>query len=174
MSQPVDLIGLLVVSLAVSCAVVFLLGRLRLPPVVGYLCSGIVLGPTLGLISQSRAVSTLAEIGVLLLMFTIGLEFDTRYFLRIKRVALGGGLLQIVLTILAAVGAGLLLGWPLRTSLFLGCIVALSSTAVVTIRTTWRWPATTTTSTRARISPASIPKPGNTSTIRSATSTRRR
>src|SRR5438876_1489086 len=131
MSQPVDLLGLLVVLLAVACAVLFVLNRLRLPPVVGYLCSGIVLGPLLGLISKSDAVGTLAEIGVLLLMFTLGLEFDTRYFLRIRRVAIGGGGLQILLTIVAAVGAGLLLGWSPRTSIFLGCIVALSSTAVV-------------------------------------------
>lgn len=132
MQQPVDLIGPLVVLLAVACAVLFVLTRLRLPPVVGYLCSGVLLGPhVLGLIRGSDAVSTLAEIGVLLLMFTLGLEFDTRYFLRIKRVALGGGALQILLTILVAVAAGLLLGWPARTSVFLGCIVALSSTAIV-------------------------------------------
>ncbi len=131
MTQTVDLIGLLVVLLAVACAVVFLLGRLRLPPVVGYICSGIVLGPVLGLLSKSGAVSTLAEIGVLLLMFTIGLEFDTQYFLRIRTVALGGGSLQILLTILAAAVAGPFLGWPPRMSVFLGCIVALSSTAVV-------------------------------------------
>jgi len=131
MNQSVDLIGLLVVVLAVACAVVFLLGRLRLPPVVGYLCSGVLLGPLLGLIKHGDAVSTLAEIGVLLLMFTIGLEFDTRYFLRIRKVAMGGGSLQIILTILAALGAGLLFGWPPRMALFVGCMVALSSTAVV-------------------------------------------
>jgi CPA2 family monovalent cation:H+ antiporter-2 len=130
-AQTVDLIGLLVVLLAVACAVLFVLNRLRLPPVVGYLCSGVLLGPLLGLIESTDAVSSLAEIGVLLLMFTLGLEFDTRYFLRIRRVALGGGSLQILLTILAAVAAGLLLGWPGRMSVFLGCIVALSSTAVV-------------------------------------------
>jgi K+:H+ antiporter len=131
MGHSVDLIGLLVVLLAVACAVVFVLSRLRLPPVVGYLCSGIVLGPLLGLISRSEAVSTLAEIGVLLLMFTLGLEFDTRYFLRIRRVALGGGTLQILLTILAALAAGFFLGWSPRTSVVIGCVVALSSTAVV-------------------------------------------
>jgi len=130
--QPVDLIGPLVVLLAVACAVLLVLTRLRLPPVIGYLCSGVLLGPhVLALIPRSDAVSTLAEIGVLLLMFTLGLEFDTRYFLRIKRVALGGGTLQILLTILVAVGVGMLLGWPVRTSAFFGCIMALSSTAVV-------------------------------------------
>ncbi len=132
MSHSVDLIGQLVLLLVIACAVLFVVTRLRLPPVVGYLCSGVLLGPhVLGLVGTSEAVSTLAEIGVLLLMFTLGLEFDTRYFLRIKRVALGGGSLQILLTVLFAVGAGLLLRWPLRTSVFFGCIVALSSTAVV-------------------------------------------
>ncbi len=132
MGQPVDLIGKLVVLLAIACAVLFLLTRLRLPPVVGYLCSGVLLGPhVLGLISKSDAVSTLAEIGVLLLMFTLGLEFDTSHFLRYKRVVLGGGSLQILLTVVCAAVAGPFLGWTTRTSIFMGCIVALSSTAVV-------------------------------------------
>ena len=128
----VDLIGLLVILLAVACGVLFLVTRLRLPPVVGYLFSGVLLGPhVLGHLSESDAISSLAEIGVLLLMFTIGLEFDTRYFLRIKKIALGGGLLQVVLTIIASLAAGRLLGWSMRTSIFFGCIVALSSTAIV-------------------------------------------
>ena len=106
--------------------------KLRLPPVIGYLLSGVVLGPhVLGSLRQSDAVSTIAEIGIVLLMFTLGLEFDARYFLRIRRVALGSGLAQILLTILAALLAGRLFGWSIRTSLFLGCIVALSSTAIV-------------------------------------------
>ncbi|MFQ5809373.1 MAG: cation:proton antiporter, partial [Armatimonadota bacterium] len=132
MHPQVDLIGPLVYLLAVACVVLFVLTKLRLPPVVGYLLSGVLLGPhVLGSLRQSDTVSTLAEIGVVLLMFTLGLEFDTRYFLRIRRVALGGGLAQIFLTILAALLAGLLLGWSIRTALFLGCIVALSSTTVV-------------------------------------------
>jgi CPA2 family monovalent cation:H+ antiporter-2 len=127
-----DLIAKLVVLLAIACSVLFLLTRLRLPPVVGYLVSGILLGPHgLRLISGSDAVATLAEIGVLLLMFTLGLEFDTRTFLRYRRVMLGGGALQIVLTVLTAMAAGPLLGWPPRTAVILGCVVALSSTAVV-------------------------------------------
>jgi CPA2 family monovalent cation:H+ antiporter-2 len=132
-NESVDLIGLLVFLLVVACVVLFVLSRLRLPPVIGYLLSGILLGPhVLGSLSGSDAtISSLAEIGVLLLMFTLGLEFDTRYFLRIRRVALGGGLLQILLTLLAAVLAGLALGWPPRSSILLGCVVALSSTAVV-------------------------------------------
>jgi CPA2 family monovalent cation:H+ antiporter-2 len=127
-----DLIAKLVVLLAIACAVLWILTRLRLPPVVGYLVSGVLLGPHgLGLISGSDAVATLAEIGVLLLLFTLGLEFDTRAFVRYRRVMLGGGALQIVLTILTAVAAGPLLGWPPRTAVILGCVVALSSTAVV-------------------------------------------
>ena len=132
MNPAVDLIGLLVVLLAIACAVLFLLTRLRLPPVVGYLVSGILLGPHgLGLISGSDPVRLLAEIGVLLLMFTLGLEFDTSSFRRFRDVVLGGGSLQILLTLVTAMVAGAFLGWPLRTAIFLGCIMALSSTAVV-------------------------------------------
>jgi CPA2 family monovalent cation:H+ antiporter-2 len=132
MSPAVDLIGLLVVLLAIACTVLFLLTRLRLPPVVGYLVSGVVFGPYgLGLISGSDPVRHLAEIGVLLLMFTLGLEFDTTSFRRFRDVVLGGGSLQILLTLVMAMVAGAFLGWPLRTAFFLGCIMALSSTAVV-------------------------------------------
>ncbi len=132
MNPTVDLIGLLVVLLAIACAVLFLLTRLRLPPVVGYLVSGVLLGPHgLGIISGSDAVSSLAEMGVLLLMFTLGLEFDTGSFKRYRDVVLGGGNLQILLTLVCAMVAGAILGWPLRTAIFLGCVMALSSTAVV-------------------------------------------
>src|SRR5262245_20258003 len=100
MSQPEDLIGLLVVLLAVACAVLLIVSRLRLPPVVGYLVSGVLLGPSvLGRLKSGDTISSLAELGVLLLMFTIGLEFDPQYFMRIRRVAIGGGALQIGLTI---------------------------------------------------------------------------
>ena len=100
MTQPSDFLGLLVVLLAVGCVLLFIVTRLRLPAVVGYLVAGILLGPNVsGHLTESDTVSSLAEIGVLLLMFTIGLEFDTQYFLRIRRVALGGGALQIGLTL---------------------------------------------------------------------------
>jgi CPA2 family monovalent cation:H+ antiporter-2 len=132
MTDPVDFIGLLVVLLAIASAVLLVVSRLRLPSVVGYLVSGVLLGPhVLGHLSESNAVSSLAEIGVLLLMFTIGLEFDTQYFLRIRRAAIGGGTLQIGLTVLIALAMMPLFGWPLPTALAFGCILALSSTAVV-------------------------------------------
>jgi CPA2 family monovalent cation:H+ antiporter-2 len=127
-----DVIGLLVALMAVACALLLIVTRLGLPAVVGYLVTGIFLGPNvLGHLTESDTISSLAEIGVLLLMFTIGLEFDTQYFLRIRRVALGGGSLQIGLTLLAALAAMPLLGLPFRTALVIGCILALSSTAVV-------------------------------------------
>jgi CPA2 family monovalent cation:H+ antiporter-2 len=127
-----DLIGPLVLLLAVACLVLLALGRLRLPPTIGYLLSGVLLGPhVMGMLAEGDTVSTIAEIGVILLMFTIGLEFDARYFLRIRRVAIGGGLTQILLTIVAALLAGMAFAWSIRTSLFVGCIIALSSTAVV-------------------------------------------
>src|SRR5262245_2586178 len=132
MTNAVDVIGLLVVLLALASAVLLVTSRLHLPAVVGYLVSGILLGPhVLGHLSESDTVASLAEIGVLLLMFTIGLEFDPQYFLRIRRAAIGGGAVQIGLTILVAVAMMPLLDWPLPTALAIGCILALSSTAVV-------------------------------------------
>ena len=132
MKETFDLIGLLVILLTVACAVLLITTRLRLPAVVGYLVSGVLVGPhVMGHLTESDTISSLAEIGVLLLMFTIGLEFDTQYFLRIRRVAIGGGALQIGLTIAAAMLAGTFLDWPARTGATIGCIVALSSTAVV-------------------------------------------
>jgi CPA2 family monovalent cation:H+ antiporter-2 len=131
-THPFDFIGLLVVLMAVACALLLIVSRLGLPPVVGYLVAGILLGPhVLGHLTESTTISSLAEIGVLLLMFTIGLEFDTRYFMRIRRVALGGGALQIGLTLLAGLAAMPLFGLPLSASLVIGCVLALSSTAVV-------------------------------------------
>ncbi|HET8948838.1 MAG TPA: cation:proton antiporter, partial [Candidatus Polarisedimenticolia bacterium] len=132
MKETFDLIGLLVILLTVACAVLLITTRLRLPAVVGYLVSGVLVGPhVMGHLTESDTISSLAEIGVLLLMFTIGLEFDTQYFLRIRRIAIGGGALQIGLTIVAAMLAGTFLGWSARTGATIGCIIALSSTAVV-------------------------------------------
>src|SRR5262245_35977217 len=121
MTNAVDVIGLLVVLLALASAVLLIVSRLRLPAVVGYLLSGILLGPhVLGHLSESDTVASLAEIGVLLLMFTIGLEFDTQYFLRIRRAAIGGGTFQIGLTLLLALSMMPILGWSLPTALAFG------------------------------------------------------
>jgi len=122
----------LVVVLLVSIGVLYVSHHVRLPAVIAFLVSGMLLGPHgLGLVSGVEEVEELAEIGVILLLFTIGLEFSLADLLRMRRVVLLGGTLQVVSVtgiVAAAVSA---LGVPASQALFLGMIASLSSTAVV-------------------------------------------
>lgn len=123
-----DLVTLLVVSIGVLYAS----HHVNLPPIVGFLISGVLLGPHgLGLMQDVEQVEQLAEIGVVLLLFTIGLEFSMTELLRMRRAVLLGGSLQIV----GVTAAGYLLlrqmGVPSNGALFLGLTASLSSTAVV-------------------------------------------
>lgn len=106
--------------------------RLRQSAVLGYLAAGTLLGPNaLQVISSASEVSALAELGVALLLFTIGLEFSWRRLRRLGPAALGGGTAQVIVTMGLGAATALFLGMPLRTALALGAIVALSSTALV-------------------------------------------
>jgi CPA2 family monovalent cation:H+ antiporter-2 len=105
---------------------------LRLPVILGYLAGGVAIGPhALSFVSDPATISSLAEIGVVLLLFAIGLEFSLKELLKMGRVAIIGGIAQIVLT--AAVGFGLGRGVGLRVTgaAFFGFIIARSSTMVV-------------------------------------------
>ncbi len=116
------------------CAVVavLLLGRLRLPVVSGFLFAGAVAGPQgLGLVANSDDLTMLGEIGVSLLLFTIGLEFSRERIQAAGSIALLAGVAQIGLTIAVASGGGLLFGLDISQAVFLGMVIALSSTAIV-------------------------------------------
>ncbi|MGQ9896829.1 MAG: cation:proton antiporter domain-containing protein [Acidobacteriota bacterium] len=123
----------IVLLLLVSLPIVFICGRLRLPTIIGYMVTGIVIGPSmLGVISDVTAVETLAEIGVILLLFTIGLEFSLEKLLAMQRVVFLGGGMQVGATIVVAMLLaywGIGFGWP--AAMFVGFLVALSSTAIV-------------------------------------------
>ncbi len=123
-----DLVTLLVVSIGV----LYVSHRVKLPPIVGFLVSGMLLGPHgLGLVREADQVQQLAEIGVVLLLFTIGLEFSLADLLRMRRAALVGGSVQIVAVTLAVYGALIGMGVPSNGALFMGMTASLSSTAVV-------------------------------------------
>lgn len=120
----------LVALAALLCGVV--MTRFRQPAIVGYILAGIVLGPSgLGLVSNRDAVATLAEFGVLMLLFVVGIELDIRRFVQGWRVALFTTVIQIA----GSVGTALLLrhtlGWSFGLAMVLGFAVAVSSTAVV-------------------------------------------
>lgn len=122
----------LLIVLAVAVAVTLLFSRLRLPTLVGLFVAGVLIGPNaLRLISSPESVEQLAEIGVIFLLFTLGLELSFKRMARLARVLLVGGPLQVGLTGAAGMGVGLALGLPVAQALVLGMLVALSSTAVV-------------------------------------------
>ncbi len=106
---------------------------LRQPLIVGYVVAGIVIGPfTPGLtIANPHPFEQFAEIGVILLMFTIGVEFSLRALLRVGRLALLGGPLGIALITLLTVGVGWLLGWSVTQSVVVGAALSVASTMVL-------------------------------------------
>lgn len=106
--------------------------RLNLPPVLGFLITGVVCGPYgFKMIDDLHSIEALAEIGLVLLLFTIGIEFSVQTFLRIKRFLLIAGGLQIGLTMLATMGVSYFFAVPWATATFIGMLIALSSTAIV-------------------------------------------
>jgi K+:H+ antiporter len=106
--------------------------RLRQSPILGYLAAGTLLGPNaLQVVSSAHEVAELAELGVALLLFTIGLEFSWPRLKRLGAAALGGGTGQVLITMLIGGGCALLFGVSGKTAIAIGAIVALSSTAVV-------------------------------------------
>ncbi|MCC7306691.1 MAG: cation:proton antiporter [Acidobacteria bacterium] len=126
------LFGDLLIILLVSVPVAFLCLRLKLPLLVGLILSGIAIGPYgLGWIHELEAIEVLAEIGVMLLLFTIGLEFSLRRLREMKTLVLVGGGLQVLLTVGATAVIAVLFGRAIGQAVFFGFLVALSSTAIV-------------------------------------------
>ncbi len=106
--------------------------RLKQSAILGYLLAGTLLGPhALDLMPSHKAVATIAELGVALLLFTIGLEFSWRRLRSIGPIALGGGTVQVLLTGAIATGACMILGLSGRSALAVGALISLSSTACV-------------------------------------------
>lgn len=122
----------LLIILASSLVVIALFRRLKLPPVLGYLCVGLMIGPTaLDWVHESADLPDLAELGVVFLLFTLGLEFSLPKMLKLRRVVFGLGTLQVVAT--TAVLGSLLyaFGMSASTAFMLGAGLSLSSTAIV-------------------------------------------
>lgn len=122
----------ILVIVGLVLGIILLAHQLRFPSIIGFLISGIVIGPhALGWVEDSETVEWLAETGIILLLFSIGLEFSLGKLIKIKRLLLiaGGG--QVVLTILVTWGLGAMFGLSTPRALLVGCLLALSSTAVV-------------------------------------------
>jgi len=116
----------------VTIVVVLVCNYFKIPYLVGFLLTGIIVSPTtFGILHEATEVEVFAEIGVILLLFTVGLEFSIKNLLRIKRYVLVGGTLQVVFTIAFSALLSKLFGLSWSQSTFLGFIVACSSTAIV-------------------------------------------
>ena len=116
------------VILITAVIVLLIFNKLKLPTMIGLFITGIVLGHA---INDTSMISTLSELGVVFLLFIIGLEFSIEKFSAIKRYALIGGILQVSLTTALVTLLGLALGLTLNSAIFLGFLVAFSSTAIV-------------------------------------------
>ena len=115
-----------------SAAVILLLYKLKIPSLIGFIIAGIIIGPHgVGLIKDIHFIQILAEIGVILLLFTIGMEFSMSKLFRIKKAVLGGGGAQVLLTIGISAALTYIAIGNINKSLFFGFLYALSSTAIV-------------------------------------------
>ena len=121
------------ILVAAAALVAYVCQRAGLVPIVGFLLTGVVIGPhALGLVEDQALIDAAAEIGVLLLLFTIGIEFSLDKLARIKRLIFVGGGLQVLLVTALATGLAAAFGVDWRVGVFSGFLVALSSTAIVT------------------------------------------
>jgi CPA2 family monovalent cation:H+ antiporter-2 len=123
----------LVLTYAIALVFILVLARIRVPPIVAFIIAGGVAGPAgIGLVKTQEEVIVLADLGIVLLLFTVGLEFSVREIQRIWKAVVFGGTLQIVGTAAALMLLlYLAVHEPWRASLFIGLFVALSSTAIV-------------------------------------------
>ena len=127
-----QLIQDIVIILFAAVVIIVICSKLKIPSVVGFLLTGIIIGPyTTGIIKNTHDIELLAEIGIVLMMFIIGIEFSIKKLNRIKNLILFAGGGQVVLTIVVVTGIAFLFDLTFTQSLFFGFMVSLSSTAIV-------------------------------------------
>lgn len=116
----------------VSVLIAYICYKIKLVPIAGFLIAGVIIGPNaLGLVQDIELVDMLAEIGIILLLFTIGIEFSLEKLARIKNAIMIGGGLQVGLSIASVVGILFLFEVDWKVAVYTGCLVALSSTAII-------------------------------------------
>ncbi|MBZ9713588.1 YbaL family putative K(+) efflux transporter [Deinococcus multiflagellatus] len=132
MPHHTDLIAALAIGLTLAFFGGLLATRLRLPPLVGYLLAGLAIGPfTPGFVANPHIAAQLSEIGVMLLMFGVGLHFSVGDLLAVRRLAVPGALLRIAVITAVGAAAAQLWGWPLGQGVILGLALSVASTVVL-------------------------------------------
>ncbi|MDR2488172.1 MAG: cation:proton antiporter [Desulfovibrio sp.] len=121
-----------VIIALLSILVIYACHKIKVPPIVGFLITGALFGPSaLGLVKEAHAVETLSEIGVVFLLFSIGMELSISELIRLKKPVFLGGTFQVAITIAAFCLLSTGMGIPFNSALFIGFLMALSSTAIV-------------------------------------------
>ena len=132
MSHDYPLIATLAAAFGLAVVLGFLATRAKLPPIIGYLVAGVVIGPaTPGFVADVALSRQLAEIGVILLMFGVGLHFSLRDLLDVRKVAIPGAIVQIVAATLMGLGLTQLWGWSIGAGLVFGLALSVASTVVL-------------------------------------------
>ena len=132
MPHDTTLIGTIVAGLGVAFLMGALAHRLKISPIAGYLLAGILVGPfTPGFVADTGLAMQLAEIGVILLMFGVGLHFSLKDLLSVRKIAVPGAILQIAVATALGMMLGLYLGWPVEGSAVFGLALSVASTVVL-------------------------------------------
>ena len=132
MPHSITLITTIAASLGLALIMGLIASRLKLPPLVGYLIAGVMLGPaTPGFVADAELSSQLAEVGVILLMFGVGLHFSLDDLLAVRRIALPGAIVQIAVATALGAGVATFWGWRLGASLVFGLALSVASTVVL-------------------------------------------
>jgi CPA2 family monovalent cation:H+ antiporter-2 len=134
MQSLAPLIKDLAVILGVASLVTLLFQKIRQPVVLGYLLSGIIVGPYVppyDLVTDVPSLHTLSELGVIFLMFSLGLDFSFHKLKRVGAPAIMTGLVEVMLVLVIGIGLGKILGWPSYDCIFLGAALSISSTTII-------------------------------------------
>ena len=132
MPHNIDLVTTIAVSFGLAMVLGFVAARLRLPPMIGYLLAGVIIGPaTPGFVADVALARQLADIGVMLLMFGVGLHFSLDDLLEVRRIAIPGALVQMTAGTALGVGVALLWKWDFSAAIVLGLALSVASTVVL-------------------------------------------
>ncbi len=132
MAHDSPLIGILVFGLGLAFVFGTIANRLKLSPLVGYLVAGIAIGPfTPGFVADSRLTLELADVGVILLMFGVGLHFSPKDLMSVRGIVIPGAILQVIVAASLGCGAALWFGWPLGAGIVFGLALSVASTVVM-------------------------------------------
>lgn len=132
MPHDVDLIILLAVGFGLALVFGYIAARLRLPPLVGYLIAGIIISPkTPGIVADMALANQLAELGVMFLMFGVGMHFSLKDLMQVRRIAIPGAILQITVATLMGIAVSMIWGWSFGSALVFGLSLSCASTVVL-------------------------------------------